>query len=793
MKVSLNWIKEYLNIDKNFEEISDILTSLGLEASYQKIGKNFSDVVVGKILECIPHENADNLSVCKVDIGDDNYYNIVCGAPNVKKGIYVPVAKVGSTLQNGEFKIKKAKLRGIESHGMICSGKELSINDDHEGIMILNSKEDIGIPIEDVLVIKDDVVFEIDLTPNRGDCLSHLGVARELGIAFNKNIIHRKWDNFKQSGLIDSEVKINIDELDACPRYAARVIKGVKVGPSPKWLIERLDSIGLSTINNIVDAANYVLMDSGHPMHTFDLDKISDKIINVRYAKEGEEFITLDSINRKLNKSHLLICDNKKPVAIAGVMGGMNSEIDADTKNLLLESAYFNPTIIRKGAKSLDLSTEASRRFERGTDIDEVLPSINQLTSLILELAGGTVSKNVIDIYPHKKKPVLIEFSKKNCEKLLGISISNKDIEKIFSSLYIKYSLTDNVYKCTIPTFRNDITREVDLFEEIARIVGYDNVKMRKCFSASYSSFVDDEHQLDSKLRSQLCASGFYEHYSNSLQNKELTSHFSSGEAVQLINPLSIDMEYIRNSILPGLLVATSYNEKRQQKGFKLFEIGAIHSKSNKTSTGVNEKFHLGLLWYGNAKIHWREHEQRDIFRCKGEVRNILNSIGIKNVSFRIGSSLGFQSSLKIYIGKTHVGIIGLPVSEVLKKYDINNAPFLCDLSLHLIYKFWKNNKINYSDPVTFPSMTRDIALLIDQDVLAGALLDTIYKNAGNYLIDATLFDIYESNEVGDNKKSLAFSLKYQSGSATLTDKEVDRDVELILKSLKDQHGAVQR
>ena len=361
MKVSLNWLKDYLDVYGTAEEISDTLTALGLEASYEIIGKSFTNVVLGKVVKCGPHENADKLSVCEVDTGDGKNHTIVCGAPNVKSGIHVPVAKVGATLNNGDFKIKQAKLRGVESSGMICSERELAISDEHEGIMILDTKAELGTPIEEILIFKEDTLFEIDLTPNRGDCLSHLGVARELGIGSGKDVKQRAVVINESANPTSNEIKVTIADPDACPRYAARVVMGVKVEPSPQWLVDRLASIGQSSINNIVYAANYVLMDSGHPMHTFNLDTISGNEIIVRYAKKGEKFTTLDNEKRDLKVFHLLICDAKKPIALAGIMGGINSEINDGTINILIESAYFTPTVVRKGAKVLDLSKEASR------------------------------------------------------------------------------------------------------------------------------------------------------------------------------------------------------------------------------------------------------------------------------------------------------------------------------------------------------------------------------------------------------------------------------------------------
>jgi len=793
MKVSLNWLKDYLDVSGTAEEISDTLTALGLEASYEITGKSFTGIVLGKVIECGPHENADKLSVCEVDIGDEENYTIVCGAPNVKSGIHVPVAKVGATLNNGDFKIKQAKLRGVESSGMICSERELAISDEHEGIMILDTKAEIGTPIEEILTFKEDTLFEIDLTPNRGDCLSHLGVARELGIGAGADVKRRAVDLIESANSTSNEIRVAIVDSDACPRYAARVVTGVKVGPSPQWLADRMTSIGQSSINNIVDAANYVLMDSGHPMHTFDLDNISGNEINVRYAKKGEKLTTLDNEKRDLKDFHLLICDGDKPIALAGIMGGINSEINDGTTNILIESAYFSPTVVRKGAKVLDLSTEASRRFERDTDMDGIILAINQLATLIVEVAGGEICKGVVDEYPAEKMQRTIDFSIEKCEALLGTHIPKDKIENIFVSLQITHTKQNGSFQCIIPSFRNDLEREVDLYEEVARIIGYDNIPSSAQFTGSYNSFVEDDQKLDSLFRTQLQAIGFHEHYSNSLQHEKDTLHFAGGDAVQLKNPLSQDMAFIRNSITPGLLMAASYNEKRQEKGFKLFEIGAIHNQSKKSATGSKEKFHLGLLWYGEPQSHWRNYEDWDLFRCKGEISQMLQSVGIANVSFKIGNESGFQNSLKIYSGKTQIGKVGIPDSKILQQYNLKVNLTVCDLSLHNLRELWQNQKLVYSPPPAFPSMSRDIALQVARDLPAEDLLKTIQKEGGHTLKNISLFDVYQSEDVGDKNKSLAFSLKFQSENATLTDSEVDADVEKILVSLNKAHGATQR
>ena len=793
MKISLNWLKDYLTLDLSDQTIADKLTELGLEAIFTNTGKSFKGVVLGKVLECYPHPDADKLSVCQVDIGNDGNIGVVCGAHNVKAGIYVPVATVGAELYNGELKIKKSKIRGIISNGMICSGRELAYNDDHEGILILNTKEKLGIPIENILIFSENVIFELDLTPNRGDCLSHLGVARELGIVTDQEVSRREIKLEENGAKTGNRVTVHIDVPDACHRYTARVIEGVKVGPSPEWLIERLNSIGLSSINNVVDAANYVLMDSGHPMHTFDLGKINGETINVRFAKKGEKFITLDNVERKLNDFHMLICDDKRPIALAGIMGGSNSEITEYTTDILLESAYFDPTVVRKGSKVLDISTEASRRFERDTDIEGVIPALNQLAQLIHEVAGGSILKGVVDEYPQRHKPRVVNFSLEKCKSLLGIDLNEKELCRIFKTLQITFKKKNSMLQCIIPSFRNDLEREVDLCEEVARVVGYHNIPLTDQFTGSFNSLIEDDQLLDSHLRNHLQASGFQEHFSNSLIGGNYTEHFSGGKAVKIKNDLSQEMAFIRNSILPGLLMAASYNEKRQEKGFKLFEIGAIHNHSIKSQTQTKEKFHMGLLWYGKSAMHWREFEDRDMFRSKGEITHLLNSFGLIDIKYKIGHSQGFDTALKIYFGKTQLGIFGIPSSDILNEYDIILTPMICDISMEVLREIWKHRKYSYHAPPQYPSINRDIALQVTRNVPSEDLFKTIRKEGGDFLKDISLFDVYQAEEVGDKNKSLAFSLKFQSKAATLKDSEVDAVVNTILNSLNKTHGAIQR
>ena len=794
MKISHNWIQDYLTTTLTPEELEKGLTDLGLECTFEKTSLSFDGIVLGKVLECSTHQDSDHLSVCIIDIGDESTYQIVCGAPNVRKDIFVPVAKIGATLNNGEFKIKKTKLRGVKSYGMICSSQELQMIGDTDGIMIINTDKPLGTPIEQVLDINQSVVYDLDLTPNKGDCFGHLGVAREIAILEKKKLRNREIKFTESDKPIEDYISINIDTPDACPRYTARVISGVKIGPSPKWLVERLTEIGQKSINNVVDAANYVMMDTGHPMHTFDLDKVKSKKINIRFAKKGEKFTLLDETEKKLNDYHLMICDDDAPVALAGVMGGLDSGISDETTDILIESAYFTPTVIRKSAKSLDASTESSKRFERDTDIENLIPSMDYLTQLVIELAGGEVAKGVIDLYPKQKKQNIVEFSLDKCNRFLGISINNDELKSIFDSLEIKFTNNENGYKCTIPTFRNDIGREVDLFEEVARIYGYNNLPVSNAFTGCYTSFIKDEHKLDSEIRIILSSNGYLEHYSNSLLSKNQTEIFSELTPVSISNPLSQEMAFLRNSILPGLLTAVSYNEKRQQKFFKLFELGAIHFETQVEDKGSQEEFSLGMIWYGNSLQHWKNSNEQDFFTVKGELTHFFNKLGCPKLRFTKGEQeKGFETSLSVFSGKLKLGTLGSIKKNVLKQFEIKSDLWVFFGSLSNFAKTILAKKSKYSSPIPYPAIDRDIALLVKNEYTAEQLTRTIKSSGGDLLKNVILFDYFEKDELGKDMKSLAFSLTFQSPIKTLTDGEIDSNVEKILDKLVKQYQVVQR
>ncbi len=793
MKVSLNWLHDYLATSFSPKELEGKLTDLGLECVVEESPLNFTDVVLGYVESCEPHPNSDHLSACEVNIGNGKLYSVVCGAPNVRQGIKVPVAKVGAVFNGGAFTIKKSKLRGVLSEGMICSGKELGYNDDEKGIMILETDAELGTPIERVLDFGQDAVFDIDLTPNRGDCLSHLGTARELSIIEGRPIKNRPV-SLKESKRPTSDfIKVTIDNPEGCMRYAARIVTNVEIGPSPKWLEDRMQSIGQKSINNVVDAANFILMDTGHPMHTFDLDKFKSREIVVRFAADGEKITLLDEIERELGSHHLLICDGKRPIALAGIMGGLKSGISDHTQNILIESAYFDPAVVRKGAKSLDIATEASHRFERSTDIENVISSLDQLAALIAEVAGGEVLQGIVDNYPTPLMRSPISFSVKRCNDLLGTSLAENEIEKIFRALSIEFEKNSEIYLCEVPSYRNDLEREVDLIEEVARVFGYNNLPVSDQFKGSYLAFIPDIHEIDSRIRSQLYAMGFNEHLANSLVTVAETDLFSGVTSVKITNPISSEMSYLRTSLLPGLLNAVSFNEKRRSSLFKLFEFGAVHQYDEHSDTKSKESFHLGMAWCAGLPQHWRKVPGEDFFRIKGELTLLFSQLGCRRLRVTATDAIGFSFGVAFFSGKNLLGVLGCPSGKTNDQLDVRNEVILFEGDVQNISAALKNTGGKYQAPSAYPAMQRDIAILVKKAVSAEMLQRTIRSAGGDLLRNITIFDLYESEDIGDDQKSLAFGLTFQSDTSNLKANVIDKIMTKIVNNLAKQHQAVQR
>ncbi|OUX36908.1 MAG: phenylalanine--tRNA ligase subunit beta [Candidatus Pelagibacter sp. TMED273] len=786
MKISRNWLSNFITSSKSDFELVDAFTQLGLECTSSKINSIDSKVIVGKVKSCIKHPNADRLNLCEVDTGSD-LLKIVCGAPNVKENILVPVATLGSKI--GDFEIKKTKIRGIESNGMICSEKELGISDNHEGIMVLDGAFKIGQTFSEALKLEQDTIFDFDITPNRGDCFSHLGVSRELAIIEGSHInlekINYKAGEFKSEDLI----KIKIDNQSLCPRYSCRIIKNVTVKESPQWLKDKLAVIGQKSINNVVDIANYIMFDLGQPLHAFDYDKLNGKTISVRNAFENEEILCLNNEKNKLDPEDIVISDSKGPVAIAGVIGGFDSQVDFDTKNILLESAIFDEISVRKTSKKYDYAKEASKRFERGVDFENTIYVLDKFTKLLVETTGGQASKDFVDVISKSKDIKSIKFDFNRCNKFLGIDLNQNEYDKLFEKLDIKTSYSKSKFLCTIPSYRNDIDRQVDLYEEIARVYGYNNIPIAQNFNNSYSSIIDNAKQINNDIRSILPSKGFYEHYSNSLYSDKVLKDFNSYETSEIINESSVDMKYMRNSLMPGLLAAVSFNEKRKVNHFKFFEIGRVHSLLKNYN---NEEETLGMVWYGHNYNHWRNDCETDIYFAKGEILSILKNLKVNNIHFKVKKSNFSNINIEIYSHKTCIGYLRQLDTKLSKKYDIKDLVVFSEISID---KALKNRikEFKFKNISPYPSVKRDISILIKKEVSYDEIIECIYKVSDNLLIDTNIFDVYSGEELKNNSKSLAISLIFGSDDKTLIDNDVDKRVNHIIDQLKEKFNIIQR
>ena len=786
MKISKNWLNEYLSSNKTNEQLVDLFTQLGLECTFHHKKVNLENIVVGKVLTCTKHPNADRLKVCTVDV-ENEVLEIICGAPNIDNNLIVAVAKVGSEF--GDFKIKKTKIRNIFSNGMICSEKELGLSEDHDGIMILDDDMILGTAISDALKLKDDIVFDFDITPNRGDCFSHFGIARELAIIENKKIQFEKIMIKTSDYSMHDLVKVDIKDDNICDRYACRIVKNIKVEESPQWLKNKLLSIDQKPINNIVDIANYIMFDLGQPIHVFDYDKVDGKKININLANKTDKINCLDNNLRNLDKNDIVISDSKKPIAIAGVIGGLNSHVDANTKNIIIESAVFNEVNIRKSSKKHNYSKEASKRFERGVDVENIVNVLDKFIFLLLQVSGGEVSKDYIDIYKKSKNLDKIVFDLDKCNKFLGFNLSKNEADEIFNSLNVKFANKENIYKCVIPSYRNDIKLEIDLFEEVARVYGYDNIPSSTHFSFSVKSFVKDEESLDNKIRFILSNNGFNEHYSNSLFSKDDTLVDTGFKPIKLLNPLSQDMEYLRNSLIPGLLRALSFNEKRGHNIVKLFELGTINSFNQNNFNKSNQYKNLILSWMGKEVKHWKYSTSQNIYTIKGEIEHLFKMLNIKDFRF----SLSDKNNLYICCNNKVIGYLKEVNNDIKNKYNIKSDIYIAIIKIDDLNKLYSEDSVDYRKVNSFPSISRDISLLIDKKYSNEEIENVIYNHGGDKLSNALLFDIYDDEKISSELISMAYSLIFKSNERTLTDNEVDRYINKIVKNLKNKFDIIQR
>ena len=803
MKISYNWLKQFIKIDCKSEETAALLTDLGLEVEivekYQSVKGGLEGIVVGHVLTCVQHPDADRLKITTVDLGTGTPLQIVCGADNVAAGQKVPVATIGTVLYDKEgvaFTIKKGKIRGQESHGMICAEDELGLGESHDGIMVLDEALIPGTPAATVFKIENDEVFEIGLTPNRADAMSHLGTARDLRAGMqqkgiNVELITPSVSNFR----VDKRtLKIDIDvkEPKLAPRYCGVTISGIEVKPSPAWLQNRLKSIGLNPKNNIVDVTNYVLHELGQPLHAFDASKINGKIV-VQTLPAGTKFVTLDDIERTLHEEDLMICDEKGPLCLAGVFGGKKSGVSENTTSIFLESAYFNPISIRKSAKRHQLNTDASFRFERGIDPTITEYALKRAALLIQEVAGGEITSDVLNVYPKKIEDftVFLNFSK--VAKIIGEELPKDTIKKILVSLDIKVnSFSDAGLGLTIPAYRVDVQREIDVIEEILRVYGYNNINFSKKVNATVSNSPrNEDYKVQNVIATQLNSQGFNEMMANSLTTAsyiELSLELNSSHNVTMLNPLSADLSTMRQSLLFSGLEAVSYNINRKNADLKLFEFGKTY---HNYLAGYEEKKHLSMFLTGDRNQEsWTQAEKpSDFFLFKGYVSGILSRLGISKTQNVPATSDVFSEAIAIGYGTETLVELGVVKKSILKHFGIKQEVFYADFNWALILKL-VTTKIKYTEIPKYPEVTRDLALLIDQSVTYESIYSVAKQTEKSFLKDISLFDVYEGNNLPEGKKSYALRFTIQDSSKTLTDTQIDKIMSKLQNNFETELGA---
>ena len=799
MKISYNWLKQYLDFDLTPEETDEKLTLLGLEVEgAETIGSDFENFVVGEVKKVRSHPNADKLVLCDVDLGSETV-QIACGAPNVAANQKVPVAKVGATLpipmEDGSYlTIKKAKLRGETSNGMICSESELGLSDDHSGIMVMDDSIETGTSLKKALDLEKDTVFEVALTPNRPDASCHVGVARDLS-AVTEDDLENPYSEFEEKTTSkNNEISISIEDEDKCHRYVGIVVDNVKVGDSPNWLKNRLTTIGLRPINNVVDITNFINHEISQPLHAFDYDLIGDKKIVVKSYDEDKKFTTLDSVERTVPAGSLFICDGNGPVAIAGVMGGENSEVTEGTTKILIESAYFDPSSIRKTSKSLALQTDSSYRFERGID-----PTIQQKAAwraakLIAELTGGTVNEKVVDVHPVKTEPIEVSVRVSRVNQLLGTDLDKATVINTLSKLEIEVSSSgDDKLICIIPTFRPDITREVDLIEEVGRVFDYNNIPRPDSSPFISPQPLSDQEEFQERLRSLAKSLRYKEISTNSLLSKK-EADLLADENLQIhtLNPVSQENTTLRTHLAGGFLKAVQYNLNRNVGQLRFFEIGHIF-RNNEEGTlidGVEEHVHLYMGLCGQSKKdNWQSNENAfSIFDLKADLEAIFDNLGISD---SLDSEADGNNTIVYKYANQEVSTLKRINSELLKGFDIEAEVYGAEIDLSVLLQNGVGKKdTTYQPIIKFPTFEFDAAFTVDKSIRAGELSKQIKETAGDILQSVSVFDVYEGKNLGKNKKSIAFRLTFLDSNKTLNIKDVEPVVQKIVQKLEQSVGA---
>jgi len=817
MNISYNWLKQYINLNIEPQEVAKVLTSIGLEVGsvdeVQTIKGGLEGLVVGEVLESVDHPDSDHLHIAKVNIGTGEQLQIVCGAPNCRAGLKTIVATVGTKLYSGEevFTIKKSKIRGAESFGMLCAEDEIGIGTSHAGIIELPADAQIGTLAKDFYNVKSDYVIEVDITPNRIDAASHFGVARDLAAYFKQTDAAVKLQKPDVSAFKiennDYSVKVTVENAEACPRYSGVTIANVTVKESPEWLQNALLTIGLRPINNVVDVTNYMLYSMGQPLHAFDADKIAGRHVIVKTLPEGTKFTTLEGTERSLNAADLMICDEKEGMCIAGVFGGLHSGVTESTKNVFLESAYFNPVYVRKTARRHGLNTDASFRFERGCDPNNTIYNLKLAALLIKEVAGGTISGEISDIYPVELKPFRVELTYSKINTLIGKEIPKETVKSILAGLEIAIvEENGDALVLNVPTYRVDVQRDVDVIEDILRIYGYNNVLPGTSVNSAitYSS-KPDSYKLQNLISEQLTGCGFNEILNNSLTKIGYYAEegaYPANRSVMILNPLSTDLNCMRQTLLFGGLESIAYNINRKNADIKFYEFGNCYYFDGSQFSSVenplkpySEDFHLGIWLSGNktAQSWVQKQEKTTFYQLRAYVENVLLRLGVNTQKMVYGTYDDelFSEGQTIYTyGGKQLVVMGIVDRKQLKKFDIDNEVYFADLNWQNILSEIKKHKISYSEISKFPEVKRDLALLLDKQTPFAEISKIAFNTERKLLKEVYLFDVYEGKNLESGKKSYAVSFILQDESKTLTDNQIDAIMSKLIKNFEEKLGA---
>lgn len=801
MKISYNWLTQFINLDKSPPELSLILTDIGLEVEsiekVQAIPGGLEGLVIGEVKTCGQHPNADRLRVTTVDVGQEELLHIVCGAPNVAAGQKVVVATVGTMVHPNEgdpFKINKSKIRGEVSEGMICAEDEIGLGHSHDGIMVLPEEAPIGTPAKTYFNLKDDYLIEIGLTPNRADAASHLGVARDLAAYFRTK--HQLPEiSIVNGDELEPEYPVRVESA-ASKRYVSCLIRGVKVEESPDWLKEKLAVIGVRPINNVVDVTNFVLHGLGQPLHAFDATKISGGQVVVRQAQAGEKFLSLDGVERTLHADDLVICDNEQPMCLAGIFGGAHSGVTEQTTEVFLESAYFDPVSIRKSSKRHGLKTDASFRFERGTDPEMPVTALHYAVQLLQEVAGGHRVTHISDIYPEPVSPFEFEVRYDRVQKLIGKAIPSEEIRAIVAALGIEIRSEDSEsLQVAVPAYKVDVTREVDVIEEVLRIYGYNNIEISGQLQSSLNTTPKPNKELIvNQVADLLVANGYLEVMNNSLTHLDNT--LDGDTAVRIVNPLSSDLDTMRQDLLFSLLESIEFNQKRKSPDLRMFEFGKTYhllgENASENGMAYQERPHLAIALTGKQNAgHWRQVDQvSDFYHLKAIVDGILKKMGITAIRTEDATRSYFEYGVSYIKNQKELVSIGAVSSKELRRADVSGAVYYAVFDWDLLLKLVTKNKVVFKEIAKFPAVKRDLALLVDSTVSFERLRDIAIRTDRKYLREVSVFDVYKGDKLPEGKKSYALTFLLQDEEKTMDDKRIDSIVNKLIINFEKETGA---